>query len=290
VTELVIAVVAGVTLGGTFALVGLGLVLAFRATGTFNFAHGELMLLPAFIVGYLTGNGTPVGWALAIALVVSAVVGGLFYGLVLRRTTGQPPIMGIIATFGLAFVLDGIMGIYFPGTQYAVNLPGIPTGSVEIFGAHASTESLTFAAITFGLAVIVVGVLRYTNVGIRVRAAGQDAMLASQSGISVRWVHTISWVVAALLAAVAGISYASVTTANTALISLGLAAIPAIILGGMDSIEGAVVGGVLLGIVQAFAQTYLGGQYVDVITYGILLVVLLLRPQGLFGTKSVVRA
>ncbi|ASW55646.1 branched-chain amino acid ABC transporter permease [Plantactinospora sp. KBS50] len=286
----IVSLVAGMTLGGTFALIGLGLVLAFRATHTFNFAHGQLMLLPAFIVGWLQLDGVPTWQALLIALVTSMAVGALFYWLVLRRTTGQGVMMGIIATFGLAFVLDGLMGIVVPANQYGIDLPGIPTGTVGILGVRVSAESLTFAVGTFALALAVIAVLRFTNLGIRVRAGGQNALLASQGGVNVRRVHMGSWAVAAVLAAVAGISYGSVTTVNASLIGLGLAAIPAIILGGMDSIEGALVGGVIVGLLQAFTQTYLGGQYTDVVSYAVLLVVLLVLPQGLFGTKNVVRA
>jgi branched-chain amino acid transport system permease protein len=288
--RVIVSLVAGLTLGGTFALIGLGLVLAFRATRTFNFAHGELMLLPAFIVGYLQVKGVPIAVCLLIALVVSVAVGSLFYLLVLRRTTGHSIMMGIIATFGLAFVLDGVMGIVIPATQYSIVLPGIPTGSVRLFNVLVSSASLTFAGGTLALALIVIAILRLSNLGVRVRAAGQNALLASQCGISVRRIHMGSWAAAAVLAGIAGISYGSVTAVNTSMIALGLAAFPAIILGGMDSIGGAVVGGMIIGLLQAFTETYLGGQYTDVITYGILLVVLLMLPQGLFGTKSVVRA
>lgn len=286
----VATLIGGLTLGGTFSLIALGLVFAFRATKIFNFAQGEFLLLPAFIVGYLETRNLPFGVILTIALVVSALVGILFYVLVLNRTTGLPLFMGIIATLGLAAILDGVMGIMFKVGQYQVILPGTPKGSVTIFGAGVSKASLFFAGLTIVLALIVIAVVRFTHVGLSITAAGQDAVLASQCGLQVRRLHAASWAVAGILAAIAGIAYASTSTADVSMTSLGLAALPAIVIGGIDSIEGAVVGGIFIGLLESFTQTYLGGQYVDVITYVMLLLVLLLYPQGLFGSKEVVRA
>lgn len=282
--------IGGISLGGVYALTGLGLVFAFRATRTFNFAHGELMLLPAFIVGYLQLHNVSLGVAIVVALVSSTIAGGLFYVLILRRTTGLSLFMGIVATFGLAAILDGIMGLLFSKGQYSVVLKAVPSGSIKILGAHVSEASLILAGFTLALAILVAVFVRFTHLGITIRAAGQDPLLASQCGIPVRWLYTGSWAAAGLLAGVAGISYASQSVANTSLIELALAAIPAIVLGGMDSIDGAVVGGLVIGIAQGFTQIYLGGNYVDLVTYSLLLLVLLVYPQGLFGTKQIVRA
>jgi branched-chain amino acid transport system permease protein len=286
----VASLISGITLGGTYVLIGLGLVLVFRATTTFNFAHGQFTLLPAFIIGSSQAKHIPLAVSLPLALVVSAAVGAMSYLFVLRRTTGLPPFMGIIATFGLAAILDGVMGDIFRSNQYAITLPGIPTGQTHIAGASVSEQSLTLAAISLGLGLIIAGLVRFTHLGIMIRAAGQNAVLASQCGIPVRRLYLGSWAAAAVLAAIAGITYGSGAVVSPDMTSLGLAAIPAIVLGGMDSIGGAIVGGEIVGLVQGFSQTYLGGQYVDIVTYSLLLIVLLFYPQGLFGTKNVVRA
>jgi branched-chain amino acid transport system permease protein len=289
-SRFVVSLVGGITLGGTYALIGLGLVLAFRATETFNFAQGELMALPAFIVGYFQAhNHQSFGVDLAISLVVIAVVGILFYVLVLQRTTGLPVFMSLIATLGLAAILDGIIAIIFGSNQYSITIPRLPKGVTIIAGARISTASIVLTIFTLILAGLVAGVMRFTNLGTRVRAAGQDAVLASQGGIQVRRLYMGSWAVAAVLAGIAGICYGSVAIVNTSMTELALSAIPAIMLGGLDSIEGAVIGGVIIGIIQGFTNTYLGGQYQDVVTYSLLLVILLTRPQGLFGTKQVAR-
>jgi branched-chain amino acid transport system permease protein len=291
--QFIVALADGASIGGTLALIGLGLVLAFRATETFNFAHGQLMLLPAFVIGRMQVNGNssyPFVVQLAISLIIVGTIGVLFYVLVLRRTTGLPVFMGIIATLGLAAILDGAMTLIFGSRQYNVNTPGLPHGVVTIGGARVSSASLTLTVFTLVLAGAVALWLRMTRAGTSIRAAGQNAVLASQGGINVRRVYIASWGLAAALAGVAGIAYSSVSVADPSMVNLGLAAIPAIMLGGLDSIEGAVVGGFAIGILQGFTASYFGGQYVAVTTYGVLLVVLLTFPQGFFGTKQVARA
>jgi branched-chain amino acid transport system permease protein len=281
---------SGLLLGGTFALIALGIVLAFRATRTFNFAHGELMLLPAYIVGDLEAHHFSLVLSIALAIVIGGIVGALFYLLVLRRTTGLPVFMGIIATFGLAAILDGVMNIIFGSQQFQISIPALPDGALSIAGARVSQASVVLTVLTLVLAGLVVAITRYTHLGIVVRAAGQDALLASQCGIPVTRVYVGSWTVAAALAAIAGVSSGVTSIVNPEMIALPLAAIPAIVIGGLDSIEGAVVGGIIVGLVQGFVSVYWGGLAVTIVTYSLLLVALLLYPQGLFGTKEIVRA
>jgi branched-chain amino acid transport system permease protein len=285
------AVIGGITLGGIFALIALGLVLVFRATKVFNFAHGELMLLPAYFIGYSQAHHLSSGLSIPLALLMTAIVGILFYVLVLHRTTGHSDMfMGIIATFGLASILDGILGIFFHTAQFNIHFSVIPSGATRIFGASVSESSLAIAGFTVVLALFIVGISRFTHLGVMTRAAGQNAVLAAQCGVEVRRIYVGSWGVAAVLAAIAGMTYGTTAQVDTSMVGVALAALPAIVLGGLDSIEGAVIGGVIVGLGEGFTQIYLGGQYVNVVVYVALLIVLMLRPQGLFGTKAVVRA
>jgi branched-chain amino acid transport system permease protein len=290
VDRVIVSVLGGGSLGGTYALVALGIVLAFRATGTFNFAQGQFMLLPAFLVGaWQAQHAHSLGLSIAVGLIVIAAIGVLFYLLVLQRTVGLVHFMGVIATFGLAAVLDGAMLIFFGSPQYTITFPGLPQGVVVLLGARVSTASLVLTAFTLLLAGAVAGGLRFTPIGVRIRAAGQDAILASQGGINVRFLYMGSWALAAALAGVAGIVYGTTNLVNHSMVDVALAAFPAILIGGLDSIEGAVIGGLLVGIAQGFIATYLGAQLLDVITYGLLLVVMLIFPQGLLGTRSAAR-
>jgi branched-chain amino acid transport system permease protein len=288
--RVIVSVAGGGALGGTYALVALGIVLAFRATGTFNFAHGQFMLFPAFLVGaWQAEHRTSLAVSIIVGLFVISGVGLAFYLLVLQRTVGMLHFMGVIATFGLAAVLDGVMLIVFGSPQYNIDFPGLPHGVVYLLGTRVSAASLVITAFTLVLAALVAAGLRFTPLGIRIRAAGQDAILASQGGLNVRVIYMGSWALAACLAGIAGVAFGTTNLVNSSLVDVALAAFPAILIGGLDSIEGAVIGGLLVGIAQGFIATYFGPQYLDVLTYGLLLVVMLVFPTGLLGTRTVTR-
>lgn len=286
----VVSLVGGASLGATYALISLGLVLAFRATWTFNFAHAQFMLIPALAVAVLESSGiAPFGVAVVAALALVAAIGVAFYLVILRHTVGLPHFMGMIATFGLAAILDGMISVVFGSQERSIRIPGLPDGAVVLFGTRISSASLVMTGIAFLLAAIVVAVMRWTHVGTIVRAAGHDPALAAQGGINVRWAYIGSWAFAGILAGAAGILYGSTQVVNGGLASVALAAFPAILLGGIDSVEGALVGGIAVGILQGFVATYLGGEYLNLVTYGVLLAVLMVYPQGLFGTRTVRR-
>lgn len=289
-SPIIVSVAGGAALGGTYALVALGIVLAFRATGTFNFAHGQFMLFPAFLVGaWQAEHRASLAVSIIVGLFVISAIGLGFYLLVLQRTVGMLHFMGVIATFGLAAVLDGAMLIVFGSPAYNIDFPGLPHGVVVLLGTRVSETSLVITAFTLVLAAVVAAALRFTPLGIRIRAAGQDAILASQGGLNVRVIYMGSWALAACLAGIAGIAYGTTNLVNASLVDVALAAFPAILIGGLDSIEGAVIGGLLVGIAQGFIATYFGPQYLDVLTYGLLLVVMLVFPTGLLGTRAVTR-
>jgi branched-chain amino acid transport system permease protein len=284
--NVIVSVIGGLSLGGVYALIALGLVLAFRATATFNFAHGEFMLFPAFIVAsWHVGHGRPFGVALVAGLAVSAAIVVFFYAVVLRRAVGLPHFMGAIATFGLAAMLDGIMEIIFGPQDYVLSVPGLSSGATRVLGVRVSIASLVILGFALVLSALIVVLLRYTHLGMLLQAAGQDPVLAAQGGIRVNRMYMASWALAAILAGVAGVAYGSVNVVNFSMTGTALAAFPAIVLGGLDSIEGAVIGGLVIGVLQGFISTYFGGQYINVATYGLLLIVLMILPQGLLGTR-----
>jgi branched-chain amino acid transport system permease protein len=287
-TSLVVAVVSGIAVGGTYALISLGLVLVFRATNTLNFAHGEFLVLAALVVGRLQARDhVPVLAGVVIAGLLVAFIAVAFYRLVLQRLVGMPVFMPVIATLGLAAILDGLIGFVFTSEQYSLRLPGTPTGAVDILGARVGTDRFVVSAIALLLAGLVIVVIRFTDLGTRVRAAGQDATLSSQGGINVHRIYMASWAVSGLLAGVAGVLFASNQVVDASAVGLALAAFPAILLGGLDSVEGAVVGSLVMGLLQGLTVVYLGDQYVDLISYLVLIAVVLFRPAGLFGSREV---
>jgi branched-chain amino acid transport system permease protein len=285
-----IALVSGLTLGGTYALIALGLVQCYRSTHVFNFAHGYLMLLGALLAGrWVSESDWPFFLAFALALVVCGIVAALINLVVLQRLVGQPLFLGVVATLGVGAILEGAIQMEFPSAQYTLDLPGVPDSTVSLFGTRVSTEELTIGGFSILLALAVAAVLRFTSSGRRMRAAGQDPLLAELSGIDVRRTHVAAWALSGMLACVAGVVYGSTIVITPSLANVALVAFPALLLGGIDSVEGSLLGGVAVGVLQGFVSAYWGGEYVFVATYSLLLVVLLVLPHGLFGTRTVQR-
>jgi branched-chain amino acid transport system permease protein len=288
---------AGLALGARYALVALGFVVIHRATGVINFAQGSILALGA----YFTFN-LHVTWGLnfylaaAIAIVASAVVGVLIERFLLSRMTGQPVFSIIMITIGLLFVLDQVITMIWG--QDAQNLEdpwGIRTvtvGSIVMSVAGLWTIALAMVVV---LAFFVF--FRYSGIGLAMRAAAVDQEAAMARGISVRRVVAAAWAISGAVATIAGITLASGPAALRPSLGLvALAAFPAMILGGLDSPLGAVVGGFVIGLTQMLTAGYqpvhapwLGEDFQSVMPYVVMIVILMVRPYGLFGTKEVER-
>lgn len=288
--NVLLAIFGGLPLGATYSLIALGMVLIYRTTGTFNLAHGQFMLLGAFVLAnwQLRRPGSFV-LGLALALIAAGVLSALLYVLILSRTVGQPHWVAFVATLVLGVGLDAAMSLIFDQPSYNISIPAMPDGVVDLFGVKIGWSSLVVGAIGILLSVLFILILRFSRLGVQVRAAGQDPVLASQGGIQVRRVYVGAWVIGGVLAAIAGVLYGSSTIVDGSMSGMALVAVPAMVLGGLDSFEGAIVGGLAIGVVQGFITVYLGGEYVNVVTYSILLVLLLALPQGLFGTQEVLK-
>jgi branched-chain amino acid transport system permease protein len=289
--ELASAIVGVLVLGSLYALVGVGFVVLFSATKVMNFAQGSFMLVGAHV--FLSTITTyhlawPVG--ILVAVVVMAAIGVLVYAAFFRRLVGAESFVLVIASLGLNITLLTVAIII-----WGAGIKSVPKviSTDRLFSiGNFSMSSLDVAAILASL--VIIGVLdlllRRTRVGTQMRAVASSALLASNMRINVSRMSAIAWAVAALTAGVAGIIYSLRSTLDPVGISaLGLVAFPAVFLGGLTSIRGAVVGGLLLALAQN-ATTYLvGGLWSNVVAYAILLLVLLVRPSGLFGRKEAVR-
>lgn len=289
--QFIVAIVGGLQQGSTIVLIAMGLVLAFRATETFSFAHGQMMVLPAFIASALQAGGESLAASLAVALAASTGLAVAFQILVLQKTINQPVFVGTIATLGFAAILNGILGAAFPGDRnYELHIPGMPEQLIELYGARIRVSVLVVAIASLLIAAGVYAILRWTHLGVKLTAVGQDALVASQGGIRVRRLHALTWGIVAILAACAGVAQAATSGVGSSSAALGLLAFPALILGGLTSIEGTIVAGLLIGVLQQFVSSYLGGDKVDLVTYVVLLMVIMARPDGVFGIKNVSRA
>lgn len=275
----------GTAIGCIYAIVALGFVLIYKASEIVNFAHGDLMMLGAFLgytfVGLL---GMPFAAGLALAVLAMALVGAALDRLVLRPMVGEPVFAIVIITIGIGFVLRSAVAV-MPGwgsDTHAITTP-YARGVSRLGGVAIGHESLAIVAATVLLIVVLYAFFRYTRLGVAMQATSQNQLAAYHVGIPVKSMLSVIWALAAATAALAGVLLAPVTFVHVNMGFIGLKAFPAAVLGGFGSIPGAIVGGLVIGIVEALAGFYLPEGFKDVAAYVLLLFVLALRPQGLFG-------
>ncbi|MTD44485.1 branched-chain amino acid ABC transporter permease [Conexibacter sp. W3-3-2] len=297
-TDFVQYVFAGSALGARYALVALGFVVIFRATGVINFAQGGLVAVGAYLTYQLAEeSGLPFALAVVMAVALCGLLGALIERLVLARTVGQPAFAVIMITIGLLFVLEQVIPtIWGYGAQNLGDPWGIDT--VDAAGLTLAVRDLWTLLLA---AVALAGFFAFfqrSRYGLAMRAVAIDQEAALAQGISVRRVVAVSWAISGMVAALAGVTLATGAAAVTPTISfIALAAFPAMILGGLDSPGGAVVGGLLIGITQTLTAGYqpdhaawLGDNFHVVMPYVVMILILLVRPYGLFGSREVDRA
>lgn len=301
-------VATGVLNGGIIALIALGIVLIFKSSEVFNFAQGQLVMLGAYLTWWFAGgaeNGAPIFnlplWAAVIlAIIAMAFIGLLIERLALRPMTGQPLLSIVLMTLGLAAFLDGLVSIVF-GTQPKTNFPAPFAPSDVIIipfpGAFNDTiilkNSLVAAFVVAMLgAIILMLFFRMTRTGLAMRATAEDHELARSVGIKVARIFGLSWAIAGMIATLGGVLLASQVGVNLNLSMVVLIAFPAVLLGGLDSFPGAIVGGIIVGLVAALVQASSAIEVrnsAEIAPYILLLLVLLIRPEGLFGQKRIER-
>jgi branched-chain amino acid transport system permease protein len=288
----------GLALGCLYALVALGFTIIFKSSGVINFAQGEFLLVGAFVasVGVFDWH-LNFFLALLIALLITVLIGVLFERFALRRMIGRPAFSIIMITIGLdvllrqGVVMTGISTAQLPATPYSF------TNGIHAGGVFYSENALWAIAVTLICCAALYVFFRYTRYGLAMRATALDQEAALALGIDIRVVYALAWGIAGAIATIAGIFLAiNKITFDSTLGSTALFAFPAIILGGLDSIPGAVVGGVIIGLVQSLTQLYethlptvIGTNFYSITPYLLMIIILLVRPYGLFGTRKVER-
>ncbi len=279
----------GLANGAILALAALGFVLIFKATGVINFAQGHFLLIGAFVV-YSGIVSFGLHWSLAVlaAVVVAVFLGVTIERLVLRPLVGEDVISVILVTIGLAAILEAIVHIVW-GTVPRRMPSFLPGGSVDVLGTRVGQNRI-WAVI---LAVAALGVLtmffQRSRYGIAMRAVADDQQAALTMGISVRRVFALSWALAAVSAVVGGVVLANLFGVSTEVAAFGLLVFPVVILGGLDSIPGAMIGGAIIGLLITYTAGYVGGGLQQVIPYVVLVLILLVKPYGLFGEVRIER-
>ncbi|HXL90360.1 MAG TPA: branched-chain amino acid ABC transporter permease [Streptosporangiaceae bacterium] len=282
---------SGIVFGMIYAAIALSLVLIWRGTRMLNFAQGGMAMFTTFIaieVIYKTGSY----WAgFAVALAAGVVLGALTELIVIRPTAGKPELNSVIVTIGLLIGLEGLAGILF-GAQYrsfpsAFSVTGIHLGRTplgitraDLFVVGAVLVSTLLLAVLF----------RFTTAGLRMRAAAFNATVARLSGIRVGRVLTVGWALAGLLGALAGLLVSPSTFLYPASMdSIFVYGFTAAVLGGLDSPAGGVAGGLILGVGLSYVSGYLGSNFTSIVAMGLLILVLMLRPAGIFSGASLRR-
>lgn len=274
----------GVAVGCIYGLVALGFVLIYKATELVNFAQGDLLMLGAF-VAYMAVVWW--GWdywaGFALAIVAVALFGALLDRAVLRRVIGQPQFAVVMLTIGLGAMFRTFASVTWGSEIYTLTTPF--SGATVIAGVTFSDQYLSIVVGTFVLCGVLYAFFNYTRIGVAMQATSQNQLAAYYMGIPVKLIFSLIWAISAATAAVAGILLAPVTLID---INMGLAvalkAFAAAVLGGFGSIPGALVGGIVIGLIELFAGRFLPEGFKDAAPYVVLLLMLIVRPQGLFGT------
>jgi len=292
-----IEVLAGGLLAGVmYALVALGFVLIYKASGVFNFAQGAMVFFAALTFVSLVERGWNFWLALLVTLAVMVLLGIATERLVLRPMINQPPITLFMATIGLTFVLEGLSQLIWGSQPHGLEL-GIPDVPMEWLSQKWNiniSQFDVFAALVAGLLVAVLAVFFHkTRIGRALRAVADDHQAALAVGIPLQHIWAIVWAVAGFVALVAGLMWGVRNGVQFALTFVALKALPVLILGGFESIAGAIVGGLIIGATEKLAEVYIGpffgGGIESWFAYVVALIFLLFRPEGLFGEKIIDR-
>ena len=273
----------GIAVGAIYALVALGIVLIYKATEVLNFAHGDLLVVSAFSAwGLIAVAGLPFWLAVLLVVLGVSALSYLLDAFVIRRIAGQPQFAGVMLTIALAFMMRGIVSM--------VAGPEARNYSTPFTGQHSTVAGiaighlqLVILGITLAVTVTFFLFFRHTRLGVAMQAASQNQLAAYLNGIRVKRVNSLVWALAGACAAVAGVLLAPITLVDLTLWFVTLKALAALMLGGFGSVPGAIVGGLLIGLIEQYAGVYLPDGSKDIAAYLVLIAVLVVKPTGLLG-------
>ncbi len=307
-------IINGLLNGGTLALIALGIVLIFKSSEVFNFAQGHMVMMGAFLTWWFAGaaeDGSeifnlPLWAAIIAAIIIAIVIGFIIERLTLRPMTGQPLLSIVLMTLGLSQIMEGVTTVMFgvtpkgnfpapfsPSDATSIPIPPVNGQSIVFLDrlqiGHARLATFVVALVA---AALFIAFFRYTNAGLAMRATAENHELARGIGIKVPRVFGWSWAIAGIVATLSGVLLATLSGVSVNLATVALVAFPAILLGGLESFPGAILGGLLVGLTAEIvkASTIVEVRNAaDIAPYILLLIILVLRPEGLFGLKRIER-
>ncbi len=285
--QLLQLLISGAAQGCIYGLIALGFVLIYKATETVSFAQGDLMMVGAFAaLAAMTLLGLPFWLAVPAAIIAMGLFGVLLERAVVRPILGQPAFSIVMLTIGVGYVLRGLITMIPNIGTDTHTLPVPYAGQVlRMGGLVVSAEQIVVIGVTGLLCLGLFAMFRYSKLGIAMQASSQNQLAAYYMGIPVKRLNGLVWGLAAAVAAIAGLLLAPITFVHANMGFIGLKAFPAAVVGGFTSLPGAIVGGLIIGIVEAFSGFYLPEGFKDVAPYIVVLIMLVLKPNGLFGEK-----
>jgi branched-chain amino acid transport system permease protein len=280
---------SGLALGSIYGLVALGFVVILKATDVFNFAQGMFVVCGAYLaVTALSLLGLPFPLAILFIILGAALMGMGVHAALIRPLSGRPILSIIMVTIALSIVMRAGIEILYGPAGRTLSTP-LPSGGFLFAGLRISQLHLTAAVVSW-LCMLAFGLFfRFTSVGLLMRAAADSHEAATIAGVKVDAMNRLAWAIGFTLAAIGGLFLGQLQIVSTELETIGLLALPAVVIGGMQSIPGAILGGLLVGVIEQLASTYISPKSADVMIYALLLVILLVRPWGILGQKAINR-
>jgi branched-chain amino acid transport system permease protein len=290
--QLIQLIIDGVASGCIYGLVALGFVLIYKATETINFAQGDILMLGAFVAFSLIGVlGMDYIIGFALTVVIIAVFGFFLDSVVVRQIIGQPPFATVMLTIGIGFILRGFASIYWGTDIFSFSTPF--SGKITEFnGLIISYVNLSIIIGTVILVSVLYLFFTFSRIGVAMRASSENQLAAYYMGIPVKFIFSLIWSISAATAAIAGVLLAPITLVDTSISLIGLKAFAAAVLGGFGSIPGAIVGGIIIGIVEQLCGTYENYLFEgirEISAYLVLILTLIIYPRGLFSDKAEVK-
>ena len=275
-------------LASIYALIGCGYVLIYRTSRVLSLAHGELMMLGAYGL-FTTASlfaGHP-GVAIGASALLAALIGMLVYAVLMRRMTGEAVLAAVLTTIALGILLRGLMVLFWGAQeQHPIQVLGLGNPSIAIGPARVSAAGLGLILATAAVYAGLWAFLRFSVWGIRMRAAGQNPLLAAQRGIGLHAIYALAWALATFTAGIAGMLIACDSALSQTMVVIGLKAFPAALVGGLDSLLGALLGSLIVAAAEVLLIHYVDPLLSDVVPFLVLLAMLILRPWGLLGSRE----
>ncbi|MCD6305448.1 MAG: branched-chain amino acid ABC transporter permease [Deltaproteobacteria bacterium] len=283
----------GIMVGGIYALVALGWVLIYKCSGVLNLAMGELTIIGAYVSYTFHSIGIPFVPAVLLTLVVGIILGVLTERIFLDKLIGEPILAVIMVTVGLSFFLKGLVGYIWKNDTRVFDPPVFSIKPITIGFLQISPVYLWSFILSIVLLVVFVCFFKYTRWGLSMQATADDETAALSLGVSARFVYAAAWAIAFMSAGVGGALLGNINGINVSVGYLGLLVLPAVVLGGLNSVPGAIVGGILIGLLQNFSGTYLDrffpGGVKEIVPFAFMAVFLLFKPYGLWGWERIER-